>query len=99
MYGAVSSFLERVVPEEGAASKGLDIMGFTLPPGAIVGTQAWSMHRDPDVFPHPDVFEPERWLAVDASTEEAERLARCVPFPILTPHACHGNAGPPSFAP
>lgn len=37
-------------------------MGYALPPGTVVSTQAWSMHRDQSVFPSPDTFLPERWL-------------------------------------
>lgn len=55
-----------------------DLMGFALPPGTIVSTQAWSMHRDADIFPSPETFLPERWLPVDGSKGEAERLSRCV---------------------
>lgn len=39
-------------------------MGYALPPGTIVSTQAWSMHRDTSVFPSPDTFLPDRWLEV-----------------------------------
>ena len=53
-------------------------MGYALPPGTVVGTQAWSMHRNADVFPRPDTFLPERWLAVDGSEAEEERLLKCV---------------------
>jgi cytochrome P450 len=49
-------------------------MGYALPPGTIVSTQAWSMHRDASVFPSPDTFLPDRWLNVDA--QEAENLGR-----------------------
>ena len=80
MHGAVSSLLERVVPERNDGD-GFDLMGFSIPPGTVVGTQAWSMHRDPDVFPNPDFFCPERWLpalgVADASADK-ERLLRCV---------------------
>ena len=87
MYGAVSSLLERVVPLQsevhapGAALDQFDIMGHSLPPGTVVGTQAWSMHRDPDVFPNPEFFDPERWLPGPLGNEnkkEMERLARYV---------------------
>ncbi|KAJ7754761.1 cytochrome P450 [Mycena metata] len=37
-------------------------MRYALPPGTIVSTQAWSMHRDAAVFPSPEMFLPERWL-------------------------------------
>ena len=50
-------------------------MGFTLPPGTLIGTQAWSMHRDPDVFPSPETFLPERWLHSGQKGED-ERLSR-----------------------
>ncbi|KAI0828042.1 cytochrome P450 [Trametes gibbosa] len=72
VYGAAPSLLERVVPSVNSC----DVMGFTLPPGTIVATQAWSMHRDPEVFPSPDTFLPERWLTVDGLSGETERLAR-----------------------
>ncbi|KAI0307004.1 cytochrome P450 [Multifurca ochricompacta] len=65
LYGAVPSLLERVVPcssEKTTIPEAFDLMGFALPPGTIVGTQAWSMHRDPSVFPSPETFSPERWL-------------------------------------
>lgn len=47
-------------------NEGLDLMGYALTPGTVVATQAWSMHRDPSVFPSPDTFLPDRWLDVDA---------------------------------
>jgi cytochrome P450 len=53
-------------------------MGYALPPGTIVATQAWSMHRDPEIFPSPETFLPERWLSVDDSDAEEERLSRYV---------------------
>jgi cytochrome P450 len=40
-------------------------MGYELPPGTIVGTQAWSMHRSASIFPSPDTFLPDRWLEAD----------------------------------
>jgi cytochrome P450 len=54
------------------------MMGYALPPGTIVATQAWSMHRDPEIFPSPETFLPERWLPVDDSDAEEERLSRYV---------------------
>ncbi|KIJ97258.1 hypothetical protein K443DRAFT_681651 [Laccaria amethystina LaAM-08-1] len=74
LYTAVPSLLERVVPastsKNGASDEIFDMMGYPLPPGTIVSTQAWSMHRDPSIFPSPDSFQPERWLA--SSTNESE---------------------------
>jgi cytochrome P450 len=51
-------------------------MGYALPPGTIVATQGWSMHRDTSVFPSPETFLPERWLERNDSSEEKERLSR-----------------------
>ena len=50
------------------------------PPATFaIATQAWSMHRDPDVFPSPETFLPERWLTVEGVDGEEERIARWVP--------------------
>ncbi|KAH9933617.1 cytochrome P450 [Epithele typhae] len=73
MYGAVSSMLERVVP---AREDVFDVMGHALPPGTVVGTQAWSMHREPTVFPSPECFDPERWLPVPQRADDDARVAR-----------------------
>lgn len=53
-------------------------MGYALPPGTVVSTQAWSMHRAEDVFPSAETFLPERWLVDESADGEAEdeRLAR-----------------------
>ncbi|TBU27841.1 cytochrome P450 [Dichomitus squalens] len=98
MYGAVSALLERVVPGKdasGVCTDSFDILGFQLPPGTIVGTQAWSMHRDPDIFPCPELFHPERWLPSENSDfHDADRLARMsqylMPFGAGT-RACPGR--------
>ncbi|KAJ7261505.1 cytochrome P450 [Mycena rebaudengoi] len=58
VYTVIPSLLERVVPATG----NFDLMGYSLPPGNVVGTQAWSMHKDPAVFPNPECFSPQRWL-------------------------------------
>ena len=78
MYGSAPSLRERVVPSTTASKidEGFDMMGYALPPGTIVATQAWSMHRDVEVFPSPDTFLPERWLPVEGATGEDERLSR-----------------------
>lgn len=33
-----------------------------IPAGTIVSCSAWSLHRNPDVFPDPESWRPERWL-------------------------------------
>ena len=64
--------LPRVVPDSGATFNGHFVRG-----GTIVGMSSWLMHRNPEVFPEPMKFEPERWLKL----EDARRLdAHMVPF-------------------
>jgi cytochrome P450 len=48
LYGAAPGALPRVVPAEGA-----NINGHHLPKGTIVSTQAYTMHREPSIFPEP----------------------------------------------
>ncbi|KAL0568776.1 hypothetical protein V5O48_013208 [Marasmius crinis-equi] len=83
VYSAAPSPLERVVPasssKSGAANESFDLMGFEVPPGTIVATQAWSMHRNPAIFPSPESFMPERWLETDAPGSP-ERLARMMQY-------------------
>jgi cytochrome P450 len=40
---------------------GLTVQGFHLPPGTNVGLGALQLHLNPDVFPEPEQFLPERW--------------------------------------
>lgn len=62
--------LERVVPPTG-----VDICGFAIPPGTIIGAQANVVHQDANVFgPDVGVFRPERWL--DASVEQRLAMER-----------------------
>ncbi|OTA83735.1 hypothetical protein M434DRAFT_24728 [Hypoxylon sp. CO27-5] len=51
--------LTRIVPP---SSPGLRVGNVLLPPGIIVGCSAYNLHHDPDVFPDPFAFRPERWL-------------------------------------
>lgn len=41
----------------------------SLPPGVRVQAQAWSLHRNPKVFPDPDEWSPSRWVDSDSSTQ------------------------------
>ncbi|ROW00029.1 hypothetical protein VPNG_08373 [Cytospora leucostoma] len=50
--------LPRLVPPGGAT-----FAGNYLPGGAVVSTQAWSLHRNSEVFPDPEKFDPDRWAA------------------------------------
>lgn len=45
-----------------------------LPGGVRVSAQAYSLHRNADVFPEPEAWKPERWM--EASKEGKEEMAR-----------------------
>jgi cytochrome P450 len=57
IHAPIPSYLERIVPESG-----LEICGYSIPKGTIIGMQAYTNHRDPAVFPEPEQFAPERWF-------------------------------------
>jgi cytochrome P450 len=40
------------------------IGGYDLPAGAAVGACIYLAHRNPDVYPEPDAFRPERFIGV-----------------------------------
>ena len=59
LYTAIPGTLPRVVPTDSSHGKFID--GIYLPPGTVVGTFAYGIHRDQSIFGS-DNFEPERWL-------------------------------------
>jgi len=44
--------------------------GFFIPKGAVVIGNAWAILRDPDMYPEPDSFKPERFLNPDGSLHD-----------------------------
>lgn len=62
LNGAVGSALPRRVPDGGA-----EFCGYYVQGGTTVGLQAWTLHRKPEVWAHPEVFDPSRW---DEPTKE-----------------------------
>jgi cytochrome P450 len=46
----------------------LEVAGVTLPAGTGVLLPTVLLHRDPDAFPQPDAFRPERWLTAPEPT-------------------------------
>ncbi|TFK74517.1 cytochrome P450 [Pluteus cervinus] len=85
LYSAAPSLLERVVPDSisrnSTSGELFDLMGYGLPPGTIVSTQAWSMHRNPTIFPSPDSFSPERWLPSFTHEQDLVRMSQSMmPF-------------------
>ncbi|POS69238.1 hypothetical protein DHEL01_v212369 [Diaporthe helianthi] len=40
--------------------------GFTIPADTVVAMSPWILHRNPEIFQEPDMFDPERWLGPSA---------------------------------
>ncbi|KAI6105130.1 cytochrome P450 [Pisolithus croceorrhizus] len=45
-----------------------------IPEGAIVFGNHWAISRDPNVYPNPDKFDPQRWLGSDGRIREDLRF-------------------------
>ncbi|KAI1431278.1 putative cytochrome P450 phenylacetate hydroxylase [Xylaria sp. CBS 124048] len=41
----------------------IEYEGVRIPAGSTVYVNAWACNRDPELFPDPELFDPERWLA------------------------------------
>jgi cytochrome P450 len=48
--------------------KPFEVGGYRLPPGVLIGLSAGLTHFDPELFPHPDRFDPDRFLDVRPDT-------------------------------
>lgn len=55
------------------STRDVTIDGYFVPAGTVVGCQAFSLHRNPEVFPDPYTFNPDRWLAPDADAAGLKR--------------------------
>ncbi|KHN99497.1 Cytochrome P450 [Metarhizium album ARSEF 1941] len=66
LFTAAPAALPRAVP-----AGGVEFGDYWLPGGTTVATQAYTMHRHPEIFPHPDEFDPHRWAAPTKAMKEA----------------------------
>ncbi|KAL7781172.1 cytochrome P450 [Trichoderma afarasin] len=65
LYPTIISSLPRVLNEP------MKVHDIDLPVGTVVNMQNFVHHRDPAVFPDPELFNPERWLNPHADMESA----------------------------
>jgi len=49
----------RVVPRSGAV-----IEGFFIPAGTVVSSSPYTLNRNPDAFPDPEEWKPQRWIGL-----------------------------------
>lgn len=75
--------LERKTPPQG-----MEIMGERIAAGVTVSVPAYIAHRDPNLFPKPDSYRPERWL--DESEATKDMRAAFIPF-TTGARACLGR--------
>ncbi len=50
---------------------------YTIPKGAIIIANLWAIHHDPDSWPNPDEFKPERFLDSGGNVKDKEEI---IPF-------------------
>jgi len=62
------------------------VAGITIPKGAVVGTQNYTIHRNEEAFPNAEDFVPDRWLSDKGDEVSKEAF---IPFSIGT-RSCIG---------
>lgn len=73
LHAAIPGNQPRMTPS--AASLGPEGQAVSdLPAGIRVQSQAWSLHRNPEIFPDPDSWRPERWI--DASEAQLKEMGK-----------------------
>jgi unspecific monooxygenase len=78
LHPAVPGSQPRITPPREKST--FSLAGYTnIPPGVRIGAQAYSLHRNHDVFPRPDSWNPERWLVTDPR-QKAEMMRWFWPF-------------------
>ncbi|KAL4803882.1 cytochrome P450 [Aspergillus unguis] len=63
-----------------------DYQGYFFPKGTVFHANQWAIHRDPDLYPDPESFRPERWLDPSFPTYR-EPLTQ---FPNMQNYSCFG---------
>ena len=66
-----------LLPRE-ALPGGMTVDGEAIPAGTVVGTPHYTIHHNPDYFPDPFSFVPERWIAGSVLDKAAGQAPRTV---------------------
>ncbi|KAJ0114842.1 hypothetical protein J7T55_004584 [Diaporthe amygdali] len=87
--GTISNWRIQAAPSI-AAGEQLVVDGHVIAPGTEVATNAYSFMRNPDYYPEPLAFRPERWL--EGNEEQRATMRRAlIPF-SLGSRSCAGQA-------
>lgn len=78
LHPTLPSFLERVVPPGGAM-----IAGYKLKPGTTVAMSAYVQHQQESLFPHPEVFDPERYVEISSPPPNISRAGKLQGTPLV----------------
>jgi cytochrome P450 len=70
--------------------------GYRVPKGTTVGMSLWMMHRNPEIYPEPEKFIPDRWIDPEKSKKLENKYF--VPFSRGS-RQCIGMQSVPDFAP
>lgn len=71
------------------ASENFDFQGYCIPKGASVYPSLYTTHYDPEIFPEPEKFQPERFLSQDGKT--VQKNNSLIPF-CVGRRACPGES-------
>ncbi|KAL7276384.1 hypothetical protein RUND412_000621 [Rhizina undulata] len=81
-----------LLPREVIAKEGCTVDGIHIPEGTVIGTPIYGIHHNPDYFPNPFTFTPERWLSTSVTSEELDAARNAfMPFSI-GPRGCIGKS-------
>lgn len=72
LHAPIPGIQPRVTPAPSCSLAGYD----DIPPNTRVNAQAYSLHRNPEVFPDPESWQPERWLKEANGSAELEERRR-----------------------
>ncbi|KAJ5788587.1 hypothetical protein N7457_003577 [Penicillium paradoxum] len=72
LHAPIPGIQPRVTP-----SPSCTLAGYAeIPPNTRVNAQAYSLHRNPEVFPEPETWQPKRWLENENSPADLEERRR-----------------------
>lgn len=72
LHAPIPGIQPRVTPSPSCTLAGYE----NIPPNIRINAQAYSLHRNPEVFPDPESWEPKRWLKEENSSAELEERRR-----------------------